>query len=139
MLLEQKPCLSNLLPQGVAHSTPDKHGFCFCQPIYPGTPFHRTQTPCLESPIPYQGLEVAPGAIIMNCIYFGLGFSPSTVQVAAHPISMVFQIRHPKFPGINTPIRTKPCLSNLLPQWLRQSNSTANLLSMVFDCERILV
>ena len=40
---------------------------------------------------------------------------PGGMTKAACLISMVFEIRHPKSPGINTPIRTKPCLSNLLP------------------------
>lgn len=102
--------------QGVACIMSDKHGFRFYQPISPGAAFHHAQTLCLEKPIPHQGFEVIPGIIIMSCTCFKLGFCPSTVQVvASYLISMVFEIRHPKSPGINTPIRTKPCLSNLLP------------------------
>ena len=94
----------------------DKHGFRFYQPISPGAAFHHAQTLCLEKPIPHQGFEVIPGIIIMSCTCFKLGFCPSTVQVvASYLISMVFEIRHPKSPGINTPIRAKPCLSTLLP------------------------
>ena len=83
--------------QGVACIMSDKHGFRFYQPISPGAAFHHAQTPCLEKPIPHQGLEVIPGIIIMSCTCFKLGFCPSTVQVvASYLISMVFEIRHPK-------------------------------------------
>ena len=92
----------------------DKHGFRFYQPISPGGTFHHAQTPCLEKPIPHQGLEVIPGIIIMSCTCFKLGFCPSTVQVvASYLISMVFEIRHPKSPGNNMPPERKPCLKHL--------------------------
>ena len=100
--------------QGVACIMSDKHGFRFYQPISPGAAFHHAQTPCLEKPIPHQGLEVIPGIIIMSCTCFKLGFCPSTVQVvASYLISMVFEIRHPKSPGNNMPPERKPCLKHL--------------------------
>ena len=82
----------------------DKHGFRFYQPVSPGVAFHHAQTPCLENPIPHQGLEVIPGIIIMSCTCFKLRFCPSTVQaVASYPISMVFKIYPPKPQGPTCP------------------------------------
>ena len=90
----------------------DKHGFRFYRPVSPGVAFHHTQTPCLENPIPHQGLEVIPGIIIMSCTCFKLGFCPSTVQaVASCLISMVFKIcplnpRDQHAPRAETMLRT---------------------------------
>ena len=99
----------------------DKHGFRFYQPISPGATFHHAQTPCLEKPIPHQGLEVIPGIIIMSCTCFKLGFCPSTVQVvASYLISMVFEDFRPESPGVNVLARERPCLEHVLPPGLEK-------------------
>ena len=61
---------------------------------------------------------------------------PGGMNRASCLISMVFEIRHLKSPGANTPSEWKPCLSNLLSL---RGLWASHLISMVFEvpCSRI--
>ena len=105
--------------------TLDKHGLSNLPHQNPGVKAPARERPCLEHVQLHLRLSVAPFLSLVSLkgriprkplkeVYSLALALPNGIDQASYPISMVFEICHPKTAGTNTLIWERPCLDNLL-------------------------